>query len=143
MIMSVNDMWRTAGRPVITDLLHDQLVRRWLCDRQIVTYTVKGQPAKAMLNTWGEAMAQTAADWHPNQPYLSLHDLPLTPNLLPVVRDWLHYAESQHPRHSGRMVLVVSADMAEPLQDTLTGLTLETGVFTAYSAALAWLKAQA
>lgn len=142
-MMPVNDMWRTAQRPVITDLLHERLIRRWLCDRRIVTYTAKGQPSQSQIDSWGAAMVQTAAHWAPNLPYLSLHDLPLTRNLLRHVRDWLDYAESQRGPGHGRIALVVAPDIVPLLRDMLRDLQTETGVFTSYADALAWLKTQA
>lgn len=139
-MMPVTDMWHTTNRPVITDLLHDQLVRRWLYDRQIVTYTAKGQPTKALIDRWGEAMIQTAANWSASQPYMSLHDLPLTRDLLPCVRDWLEFVEASNGDLHGRMALVTTPDMAPLLGDAIEQTTLETAVFSSYSEALAWLK---
>ena len=139
MIMPVNDIWRSAHRPVTTDLLQEQLVRRWLCDRHIVTFSAKGKPSKALIDAWGEAMLETAATWPDDQPYMSLHHLPMTRNLLPYVQDWLDWVESSNSHLYGRMA-VITPEMADLVRDVIEHPTLETEVFATYSEALAWLK---
>ncbi len=140
MMISANDFYRAAQRPVITDLLQEQLVRRWLCDKRIVTFTAKGNPTKALIDSWGEAMLQTTTTWSPDMPYMSLHHLPITRNLLPYVQDWLDWVESCNSHLYGRMAVVAPVEIADLLRDVIEHPTLDTEVFESYSDALAWLK---
>lgn len=140
MMLPAHDLYRSVSRPVITDLLEDQLVRRWLNNRRIVTYMTRGEGSKALIDRWGEAMLEVAAVWPSHLPYLSLHDLPIRREHFAYVQYWLDWVEASNSHLYGRMALVAPVQSQDLLRDVIEHPTLETEVFATYREALAWLK---
>src|SRR5688572_9930645 len=65
----------------MTTLLPEEIIRitdslevKWYVGRQIVVYRVNSLNQE-ILEIWQGIITETAKQWHPNQPYLALHDL--------------------------------------------------------------------
>lgn len=141
MYLPVDDMWHSKARPVISEVVGSFVVRRWLNDRQILTYTAQGEANKATLDAWGSSLEATLIDWLPDTPHLSLHQLPLHVDLLPYLREWMDTLEATSAHLPGRMAVVAPPELALLVLDVIEHPCLETGVFPTYNAALKWLQA--